>query len=504
MGISSRAVNSTRALPKESIRLLPASCQPKKNILFLKTHKTGSSTIQNIFMRYGYHHNLTFVLPKSKNYFGHPTAFHRSMIGMKSSRSKRNQSSLTSSYNILTHHTRLDYYEMKSVMPEDTFFITILRDPVCLTESVFCYFRIRPRSTKTSCTDYMVQYFETWPNTPTPNYLSTQRVSGRYGLNQMSFDLGLASQYFNRSKLIEKFIKKLDSQFHLVMILDRMEESLVLLQDLLCWSLDDIIAFKLNSRAKTENCSFSAKIQSKIRMVNAADQMLYDFFHAKLMRQIVAYGETKMKEKVALLRNATEVMGKKCARGTKLSSKGMSYSKLVAQSQQTQTMKKMCAFRSIREMDFTDILREKARSWRVNTDVEELNKDLTNVRTYLSAEQPPLFKPSAECWRISMTFSQHDFHVTISSAKWICSDNQKEMTRARRRCFSRILDKATIFAFLPQLRGSSGGLDLNQSFSLWSRKTQQRSEIVGNEASPPLAGFSGNTNGLLRMLDFYY
>lgn len=39
------------------------TCQPKNHIVFLKTHKTASSTILNILYRYGDSHNLTFALP---------------------------------------------------------------------------------------------------------------------------------------------------------------------------------------------------------------------------------------------------------------------------------------------------------------------------------------------------------------------------------------------------------------------------------------------------------
>ncbi len=39
------------------------TCQRKNHIVFLKTHKTGSSTILNILYRYGESHNLTFALP---------------------------------------------------------------------------------------------------------------------------------------------------------------------------------------------------------------------------------------------------------------------------------------------------------------------------------------------------------------------------------------------------------------------------------------------------------
>ena len=44
------------------------NCTAVKNLVFAKTHKTGSSTLQNIFLRYGWTHNLTFVVPKAKTW----------------------------------------------------------------------------------------------------------------------------------------------------------------------------------------------------------------------------------------------------------------------------------------------------------------------------------------------------------------------------------------------------------------------------------------------------
>ena len=52
------------------------TCSPIKSISFAKTHKTGSSTVQNIFLRYGWENNLTFVLPEKRTWmFGFKTQF---------------------------------------------------------------------------------------------------------------------------------------------------------------------------------------------------------------------------------------------------------------------------------------------------------------------------------------------------------------------------------------------------------------------------------------------
>ena len=58
-------------------------CRVKKKIIFAKTHKTGSTTLQNILFRFGHQHQLLFVLPKSgTHYFNLKTHFRRSMADL--------------------------------------------------------------------------------------------------------------------------------------------------------------------------------------------------------------------------------------------------------------------------------------------------------------------------------------------------------------------------------------------------------------------------------------
>ena len=47
---------STTTLPQRD-------CKPMQNLAFAKTHKTGGSTLQNIFLRYGYKNGLKFAIP---------------------------------------------------------------------------------------------------------------------------------------------------------------------------------------------------------------------------------------------------------------------------------------------------------------------------------------------------------------------------------------------------------------------------------------------------------
>ena len=58
-------------------------CRLRKKIIFAKTHKTGSTTLQNIVFRFGQQHQLLFVLPKSgTHYFNLRSHFRTSMADL--------------------------------------------------------------------------------------------------------------------------------------------------------------------------------------------------------------------------------------------------------------------------------------------------------------------------------------------------------------------------------------------------------------------------------------
>lgn len=75
---------------------------PKQNYLFLKTHKTGSSTLQNILARYAYNHERFVGLPSSGNLFHYMsgTPFSKKFIKPVPPNRK---------LNALIHHMRFNY-----------------------------------------------------------------------------------------------------------------------------------------------------------------------------------------------------------------------------------------------------------------------------------------------------------------------------------------------------------------------------------------------------------
>ena len=56
-------------------------CKSQQNVVFIKTHKTASSTTAGIFDLYAYRHNLTVAVPPDgRPYMNRTEPFHRDMI----------------------------------------------------------------------------------------------------------------------------------------------------------------------------------------------------------------------------------------------------------------------------------------------------------------------------------------------------------------------------------------------------------------------------------------
>lgn len=264
-------------------------CYPKTNIVFLKTHKCAGSSIQNILIRYGDSRNLTFVLPKTDNYLGHPTPFSRTMVSLPR----------FPSYNILAHHTRFDYDGIRSVMPRNAVYITIVRDPIGVFESAYSYYGFSHL-----VGDNLHKFISKIPSTNVS--LLHTRFQRKFGSNQMMFDLGANPSIFNNESLINQYIDKLESWFDFVLVADRMDESLVLLRHLLCWDIDDVVTFKLNARDPKFKSNLRKQEKDILRQLNHADVLLYKRFVDKFDKAIDAFGRDRMVSETEQLRERTE------------------------------------------------------------------------------------------------------------------------------------------------------------------------------------------------------
>ncbi|KAF1668548.1 Galactosylceramide sulfotransferase, partial [Aptenodytes patagonicus] len=278
------------------------SCLPKLNIMFMKTHKTASSTILNILFRFGEKHRLKFAFPNGRNDFYYPSYFERSQV---------QHYRPGACFNIICNHMRFHYEEVRKLLPADATFVTVLRDPAYLFESSFHYFgRVIPLTWKLMGEDKLAEFLrDPW------HYYDPNGFNAHYLQNLLFFDLGYDNNMNANSPLVEEHIQEIDRRFHLVMLLEYFDESLVLLKDLLCWQLEDVLYFKLNARKGSTVSRLTPELYEKATSWNLIDAKLYRYFNATFWRKVEAYGRERMAKDVAELQRENEKMKSICIDG---------------------------------------------------------------------------------------------------------------------------------------------------------------------------------------------
>ncbi|XP_029639195.1 galactosylceramide sulfotransferase [Octopus sinensis] len=258
--------------------ILGPKCAARTHVVFVKTHKTASSTVTNIIQRFGLKHHLSFVLPKyPENYLWFDSnAFIDRLLPHPNGTDKK--------FDLLCNHAIYNRFAITKLMHNNTAYITILRHPVNQFLSAFYFYR----------TVYKIPYLVRIPGpNPVEEYLKDpakyEPVSNyaSYTNNRMTIDLGIPRLVFDQPALLTGFINKIDEEFDFVMIMEYFAESLVLLKRLMCWRMEDIISMRMNIFDKDEvNMPLKAGMFNSIKKWAHADLELYEYFYRKFWRRI--------------------------------------------------------------------------------------------------------------------------------------------------------------------------------------------------------------------------
>uniref|UniRef100_A0A1A8KW54 Galactose-3-O-sulfotransferase 1 n=1 Tax=Nothobranchius kuhntae TaxID=321403 RepID=A0A1A8KW54_NOTKU len=278
------------------------SCPPKVDIMFMKTHKTASSTLLNILFRFGEKHRLKFAFPDGRNDFFYPSLFQRSQV-------KDYRPGMC--FNIVCNHMRFNAPEVAKLLPTDTSYITILRDPAQLFESSFHYFgRLVPFTWKIPGEDKITEFLLN-----PQSYFDPEGFNSFYLKNLLFFDFGQDNTLEINDPRVDEGIKFISEHFHLVMLVEYFEESLILLKEALCWEMDDLLFFKLNARKGSTVSKLSPELRAKALKWNAIDWKLYQHFNRTFWNKVDTYGPERMAKDVAELRRRNQEMASICIEG---------------------------------------------------------------------------------------------------------------------------------------------------------------------------------------------
>ncbi|KAM4771182.1 galactose-3-O-sulfotransferase 2-like [Rhinophrynus dorsalis] len=255
----------------------------------------------NILFRYGESHNLTFAFPlKNDRQFFYPKYFNASFVEGFSQNSNI-------SFHIMCHHMRFLLTEVEKVMPSNTFYFTILRNPVSQMESSFSYYKALDIFAE-------VTSLEAFLNNTSKYYRKSSKTSN-HAKNFMTFDLGFDHNGLESVKHFQLNWRAVEATFNIVLITEYFDESLVLLKDALCWTFDDVLTFRLNSRSNTTKKALSKQTQEAIKRWNQLDWQLYVYFNSTFWNRVERFGKERMLRELEELRRRRAEMQDICLHG---------------------------------------------------------------------------------------------------------------------------------------------------------------------------------------------
>lgn len=137
--------------------------------------------------------------------------------------------------------------------------------------------------------------------------------SGAFYLkNPLFFDFGLDNNVEADDPRVTRDIHNLSKHLDLVLIAEYFEESLILLKDTFCWSMEDILYFKLNVRKSSSVSRLTPELRARALQWNGADWKLYQHFNSTFWARVEAIGRERMKEEVTELRRRNAEMKAVC------------------------------------------------------------------------------------------------------------------------------------------------------------------------------------------------
>ncbi|CAL9693482.1 unnamed protein product [Knipowitschia caucasica] len=271
-------------------------------LVFLKTHRTGASTVQNLLFRMGEKDMATFAFPRQGFHFSYPNKFQIEFVDELPSGSEY--------FDILSSSLRFDVSQLKTLMPSDPVFITILRDPVHTFESIFAYYSSSiPAFTTAKLTSTNKTALSAFLDSPEMFWDPNIPKNG-LAKNPMTFDLGLNNHVWNSSWPAD--LAFLEENFNLVMIAEYFDESLILLGALLNLELEELAYVRLNCRAVKDIHPLHKETKSKIKVWNNLDVLLYEYFKQIFLEKAKQYGWQRLQKEVKMLRLSTERIREKC------------------------------------------------------------------------------------------------------------------------------------------------------------------------------------------------
>lgn len=270
-----------------STSLCPECRSERRNFVFIKCMKCATESLVSSFRNFGNNRNLSFALPLASNlWLSWPDPVREVDI----------RPSLTGRYNILCDHAVYTPDLMARLMPNDTVYISAVREPFSRFKSTLRYFGLLSFAEADYPEDPLGHYLRNLQHfEPLKSRLLRGCPARNFSLirNLMSHCLGMPlgwpagrEDISGDAEKVRKYIEQVDSRFLLVLVVEHLHESLVLLKRALCWSTKDVLYRKLNVADYAYKADRRQDLVNIYRNISHVDYLLYDHLNETLWRKI--------------------------------------------------------------------------------------------------------------------------------------------------------------------------------------------------------------------------
>ncbi|XP_066287411.1 galactose-3-O-sulfotransferase 2-like [Branchiostoma lanceolatum] len=258
--------------------------KPRQQFVFIKTHKTGSMTSVNIFQRYAIYHNLTPLIARATSYVSWP--FPPAETDYVHTKGER--------YDALFGHMRYNKTWLRSKFPANTAYISLIREPLSHLKSCMKFYSLPNLLKITSINPVKTFLQHPWQyKNLSEAHFSFCNVTWDGTRNHLAFDLGYPTEGADDLEAAESYIKELEYDFTMVLLLEHLDESFVLLRRLMCWEIQDVVYDSVPKNVRTYGYKSyipTPEELANLRKWKAVDYLLYDTFNRSLWRKIAAQG----------------------------------------------------------------------------------------------------------------------------------------------------------------------------------------------------------------------
>ena len=206
--------------------------------------------------------------------------------------------------NILCHHIIFNADIASRLMPADSIYITIVREPFARFKSAFNYFAVDRRLRISSDNgDPLLEYLRQIPKYEAmyagpqdSNYTAYKECRGNVGFTQniMAFELGVPTGFnvgttdqTKNATYIKRLIDSIQRRFSLVMVSEYYIESIILFRRIMCWKLTDLLYLQQNVKHyKDKDNAIDPDLLWNFERQNEPDFILYNHFNKTLWRRI--------------------------------------------------------------------------------------------------------------------------------------------------------------------------------------------------------------------------